>query len=263
MINKKLLITCDNCNKELYRFKSLIRPKHNYCSYKCKSEWQKKHLLQETNPNWKGGLIIQNCKLCMKEFSVKRYLKNKQQFCSWECHAKSMFKRIKLICPICNKEFETIPYNINKYNRRYCSQKCHSIQKARDAVITKRCIICNKEFESMKGRRRKICDDVECRSKFYSGSRNFRWLGGKSYIKGIKMSEWKQLSCAIMKRDNWLCQSCRKSNDLLHVHHIVPYRFSKDNSPDNLITLCPNCHSKADIHYLRYKLPIKIENVTK
>jgi hypothetical protein len=32
----------------------------------------------------------------------------------------------------------------------------------------------------------------------------------------------------------------------LDVHHIVPYRLTHDNSPNNLIPLCKKCHKKAE-----------------
>lgn len=39
-----------------------------------------------------------------------------------------------------------------------------------------------------------------------------------------------------------------KRGGVLNAHHIVPWVISKDNSMDNLITLCVPCHSK--IHQL-------------
>jgi type I restriction enzyme R subunit len=32
----------------------------------------------------------------------------------------------------------------------------------------------------------------------------------------------------------------------LELAHIIPWRESRDNSPDNLICLCANCHTRSD-----------------
>jgi hypothetical protein len=63
-------------------------------------------------------------------------------------------------------------------------------------------------------------------------------------IKGLWYSEWKKLSNSIRKRDKYKCQICGKKNCILHVHHIDPYKSSKNNDPKNLITLCIECHAK-------------------
>lgn len=48
------------------------------------------------------------------------------------------------------------------------------------------------------------------------------------------------------------CDPVRFQHDIpvgvkdLEVHHIQPFRITKDNSPSNLIALCPTCHTLAD-----------------
>lgn len=48
-----------------------------------------------------------------------------------------------------------------------------------------------------------------------------------------------------LQLDNYMCQQCGET-EKLEVHHWEPYRFSFDNSIDNLITLCKSCH--VDMH---------------
>jgi predicted HNH restriction endonuclease len=64
----------------------------------------------------------------------------------------------------------------------------------------------------------------------------------------LKKSEWKQLSKKIMLRDSYVCQSCGQSFPAggLNVHHLLPYSMSKDNSEQNLITLCVSCHASIE-----------------
>lgn len=58
----------------------------------------------------------------------------------------------------------------------------------------------------------------------------------------------------VLKRDAYTCQCCKKHKDgtKLHVHHIESRQVG-GNAPNNLITLCPECH-KA-IHEDTLKLP--------
>jgi 5-methylcytosine-specific restriction endonuclease McrA len=72
-------------------------------------------------------------------------------------------------------------------------------------------------------------------------------------MRGMLLSEWTKLAEDIRKRDNYTCQVCGKKYDILHVHHIIPYRISRNNNPDNLETLCGKCHLKKH----KIVLPIK------
>lgn len=58
----------------------------------------------------------------------------------------------------------------------------------------------------------------------------------------------------ILHRDK-TCQICGSKKRLL-IHHITPYKISKDNSSNNLITLCNPCH--ASLHSCkRYGRPYR------
>ena len=70
-------------------------------------------------------------------------------------------------------------------------------------------------------------------------------------------AKWTRKSKAIRERDHHLCQSClhgldgagiRYTHDGLEVHHIVPISEDYDLrlDDDNLITLCRECHEKAE-----------------
>jgi DEAD/DEAH box helicase domain-containing protein len=63
---------------------------------------------------------------------------------------------------------------------------------------------------------------------------------------------WDSLRMAIRIRDQYTCQVCGTSETgkAHHVHHKIPFRqflsLQEANRPDNLITLCPNCHQQAE-----------------
>lgn len=86
------------------------------------------------------------------------------------------------------------------------------------------------------------------------GAKNPQWKGGISpeNDKRTKTFEWNIIRKQVYKRDNWTCQICKKhlSNDI-QAHHIVPYRISQDDRPENLITLCISCHRKEEHRYYK------------
>jgi hypothetical protein len=84
-----------------------------------------------------------------------------------------------------------------------------------------------------------------------TGSKHPLWQGGKIWWRG---KDWDDLKEQMRKRDGYHCRRCGMNDQEcidtfgapLQVHHILPYRLSQDNSPDNLKTLCNHCHSVAD-----------------
>jgi DEAD/DEAH box helicase domain-containing protein len=64
--------------------------------------------------------------------------------------------------------------------------------------------------------------------------------------------DWERIRQAIRRRDKFICQSCGKveTTQEFHVHHRIPFRqFTRPeeaNRFENLVTLCPTCHMKAE-----------------
>ncbi len=69
-------------------------------------------------------------------------------------------------------------------------------------------------------------------------------------------STWPEARRVARYRDNYTCQRCGITEEELghelSVHHIVPWRESADNSPENLICLCDTndngCHQHCEHH---------------
>ena len=63
---------------------------------------------------------------------------------------------------------------------------------------------------------------------------------------------WTEKSKEIKAKANYLCEVCRDQNiftyDKLEVHHITPIRENESLylNNENLICLCPECHTLAD-----------------
>ena len=65
---------------------------------------------------------------------------------------------------------------------------------------------------------------------------------GEDYQKGEMYGEY-NVRQYVLKRDNYTCRICGCKDAKFHVHHIET-RKTGGNAPDNLITLCKNCHEK-------------------
>jgi len=57
---------------------------------------------------------------------------------------------------------------------------------------------------------------------------------------------WHSIRAIVLNRDNHTCQDCGNINELT-VHHKIPWEQSGDDSLENLITICKECHRK--IHH--------------
>lgn len=84
------------------------------------------------------------------------------------------------------------------------------------------------------------------------GEKAPNWRGGISLERSPRRygDDWENIRLIIYKRDNYTCQECGITmNDAKkphHVHHIIPFVLSRDNSLNNLITLCPSCHMRIE-----------------
>ena len=55
----------------------------------------------------------------------------------------------------------------------------------------------------------------------------------------------KEIMIEILRRDEFTCQLCGSYRHL-QIHHVCPRSKGGDNSEDNLLTLCNDCH--AEVH---------------
>jgi len=243
--------TCTFCGKSLERKPSWFNNHGDaYCSRECQSQHYKVRFAGKNNPNYQGA-GIKHCIKCGKEF--KSY-QNNRKYCSLECWYG---EKIKKICENCGKEFET--YRCYKDRMRCCSVKCRGelqAKKYEEKRIKKTCPICGFNFLVNQSNSFRICCSIRClgllRQQRFKGEGNPRWLGGTSAYRGV---DWDEVRLKVYKRDDFKCRICGEDNCLLHAHHIIPYRISKNNSLDNLITLCPKHHTHEENEYRRYGRP--------
>ena len=70
-------------------------------------------------------------------------------------------------------------------------------------------------------------------------------ISGEEYQEG-KQKGFYNLREYIFHRDNHTCQICKAKDKPLEIHHIGYYKKDRSDRPDNLITLCINCHTSAN-----------------
>jgi len=124
--------------------------------------------------------------------------------------------------------------------------------------------VINKISESRKGsvwtkeqkdRRSKMLKE----KMFWSKENNPAWKGGiykeQKYIEKYDFGFVESLKELVRKRDKYTCQICkisqRELKRKLSVHHIDYNK--KNNSPENLITLCKYCHGKTNYNRITWK----------
>jgi hypothetical protein len=136
-------------------------------------------------------------------------------------------------------------------SRVWCTNKCKN--RWRSAVPSKelQCLACGKVVLVPPARhyRRKYCSkscaDAHFCQTFRTGPNNSRWRGGRAINYG---PGWNEVKREVRERDK-VCRQCGKTPEensrALDIHHINPYRYTKDNSLENLIALCRSCHMRS------------------
>jgi 5-methylcytosine-specific restriction endonuclease McrA len=60
-------------------------------------------------------------------------------------------------------------------------------------------------------------------------------------------TSYDRLRQQVLRRDAWRCQSCGTMSNL-EIHHKQFRSHSGDDSEENLITMCTDCHATAHHH---------------
>jgi len=88
-----------------------------------------------------------------------------------------------------------------------------------------------------------------------TGQDNPAWRGGKSILDSVKKqlhTNWRKRKKKAKERDNWTCQNCGTTSGKLDSHHIVPVMCGGTHDFENLMTLCEDCHTKAEWFIRQY-----------
>jgi hypothetical protein len=81
-----------------------------------------------------------------------------------------------------------------------------------------------------------------------------------NYGKVNSKSNFYNVKAFVLFRDQYTCQKCRVRNTSLHVHHIKFRSDGGSNAPDNLVTVCSNCHTKIHENKISNKFNLNSDN---
>jgi hypothetical protein len=139
-------------------------------------------------------------------------------------------------CSICNKPIYKRP-SIIKGNKGkvYCSQQCYGISCHKEIP----CLVCQKPILS--GLNKKTCSR-SCANKLRTGIK-YKLNRPKDMVK-----TYHQLKIRLISQRGTKCEKCGYSKtEILEIHH--KDRNRNNNNLNNLILICPNCHSEE--HHLK------------
>jgi 5-methylcytosine-specific restriction endonuclease McrA len=158
-------------------------------------------------------------------------VKHERKYCSKAC--MDAFRSVRKICPTCGVEFK----HFRAVRRTYCSQDCGPTAKS---DLRRNCLYCSKEFKYLPkdSKTAKYCC-FSCKVK-YEGDKRRKPAEKAANRTGATV--WREIREAILERDGYACKRCAATDDLV-VHHIVAWKKSMDNRPENLITVCRSCHA--------------------
>ena len=258
---KRISIKCDWCGKKVDKKPHKINNvKNHFCNRECHNNW--KH--GKNNPAWGGGKIKDYCSLCGKDILIQKSQKKrtKNLFCSIKCRNEWHGKKINAVCDYCGKEINREHSKIKKAKNIFCSSECHykwsSINlRGKDNPCYKSveitCDTCGMKFNREPNRIKNENNNFCSRKCFgiwtsirQTGQNNCSWLGGISFEPYCPTWKDKEFKNYILTRDNFKCQNpdCWGTSNGLARHHI---NFNKkDCSPDNIITVCSSCNSRAN-----------------
>lgn len=167
------------------------------------------------------------CIICKRTFKRKCELSLHQNFC-----------KEAVICR--NPECSIILKNPKgKYCSHSCSAKTENLKRGSKKVIIINCLFCNKEIYS----RKKFCNQT-CHINYKYKTLVEKWISNPDNFKTPRpfMKKWLieiyGEKCSIC---NW-CEINSKTKKVpIELHH--KDGNWKNNTPENICLLCPNCHS--------------------
>lgn len=269
-------VACANCGKTCKKngtsSKRNVRG-HFFCSMTC---------LRATQASERVSVPCHHCGKTTEQAPADfKTSKTGKFFCNMVClRAWEITATILVNCEECGKEFERLKSQASKQKHQFCDKNCQGKWKGRqqqgenhpqwkaDRPLV-RCAMCDKEFRpkwgSFKRNAHHFCDQkcvAQWRSIYRTGENSASWRGGHPRYYG---PDWYRQMRAARERDGYKCRHCgitqKKARRALDVHHIEPFRtfgyilnhnenYKQANDLTNLITLCPQCHAKAEAHMI-------------
>jgi hypothetical protein len=147
-------------------------------------------------------------------------------------HRARSAKRNHETCRHCGRVFPAPPSN----RQHFCSRACQRAEQS----VERTCATCGGSFRIA---RSVLSGGTNASGRFCSRSCYERHLCRTPRVNG-RGSRWKTIRRAALRQTPF-CAFCGKTTHL-QVHHIIPFRLTRDNSQTNLIPLCRACHKRVE-----------------
>lgn len=180
------------------------------------------------------------CKICGEWFNT--HGATVCTSCADKGYKRSHGQSVTVECAFCGREFQRPRANA-RGKKQFCDQMCRRMYE-RSVWIERTCLECGKHFKVRESAIRssnatghycsRFCYE---RSMHVEGSRTYK--GGFERVKREHFSGFK------------FCAICGTTKNI-HIHHIIPFRFTQDNGLDNLIPLCRKHHTKIEHIWLPF-----------
>jgi predicted HNH restriction endonuclease len=204
-------------------------------------------ILSESDEKARDGHKKYNvkCNVCGYESCMQMSTIKRARFCR---HAKEY---PQLYCQTCGKPLEKTGSYAEYMRKNFCSQSCaasssNKIRNKSKITQNKYCLNCGK---ILKPTAQKFCDN-ECLHNYRyeqyihnwkngqtDGLIGINWIDVSSYIKRYLFEKYDS-KCAIC---GWSEMNVYSNTIPLEIEHIDGNAFN--NAEENLLLLCPNCHS--------------------
>ncbi|MEA2090958.1 MAG: HNH endonuclease signature motif containing protein [Campylobacterota bacterium] len=178
---------------------------------------------------------IRYCKHCNKKETIRK--DSKAETCK-SCASKIRgAKGLKTIRKNTKwKKCKGCENKIQSYKKwDFCSRECSHKSKVSKRV----CKHCNTNFTVLKSLLKTNASGNFCTRKCYED-----WMCDTKRVKG-RGSRWEKIRKVALKKAPF-CAMCGTSKKL-QVHHIIPYRLTRDNNQKNLIPLCVKHHKMIEM----------------
>lgn len=183
--------------------------------------------------------MLIECDNCKKEFDkkVSKIKLSKKHFCSIKC--RNDFSKIKINCQCCKKDLEIYKYIFEKSKSKhfFCNRSCSAIFNNIKRKNIKKCLYCGKE-----------CDNKYCSISCHAADKHKKNYNSYENGQYDVFKTNRTLKKYLIDKNGYKCNLCGISNwnekliTLELEHKDGNYR---NNSPENVELLCPNCHSQT------------------
>lgn len=186
---------------------------------------------------------VRICDTCGKEEQVRK--DNASTRClscaSKERHEKGMAtvraRAVKAVCETCGSEFHSSASKQAKGADRYCSRAC----RPAGVRVERSCKQCKNSFmviASLVSEKTNSSGNFCCRACYE------QWLCKTDRVTG-RGSQWFKARTEALRR-NRFCAMCGTTKNL-EVHHVLPFRISRNNEQINLVPLCKKHHTHVEM----------------